>query len=1124
MTSQEANWGERDFFVSYEQGDFRWAVWIAWQLEAAGYSVLVQSWDFVPGTNWIKVMQEGVSSSARVLVVLSPSYIASVFGGAEWQAIWAGDPTGASRRVIPVRVAPCDRPGLLSGIVGIDIFDVAESTAKERLHQAIRDAVAGRAKPRIAPAFPGPGPAAVMAPAPPFPGSEPVSEDGRRYEGGREMQVDRTASSPDRLMKVVSKDDGLGVTQGPWENARLDLAPLWVGPKHQLQDFLSRPGLSRQVHQALSPRHDGATPTALIRGDGGTGKTQLAASIWGDETANTAASRVRFALWVTAISQTAIVTAFSDAAIQLGLAAMGDDHERNAGVLLRWLETTTIPWLVVLDDLYEPIHLQGLWPSGPSGRVVVTTRSRDALLRASGRSWIDVDVFTNEEAETYLQMRLAASPLGGGVFDEATELIQDLGRLPLALSRAARVIENDAITCATFRSLLANRARAMLDTLVPDNIHARAVALTWSVATQSADKRVPLGAASPLAVLVSLLNPNGIPEAVIAANACVEFVKSRCETSTSSARDWTWDDVRRALRNLHIFWVVTHDLSNPSYHFLRMHALAQRETWDEARREDPTIREPAIRAASASLLEVWPPVETDALVSEHLRACVAALRDAAEELMWLPMPDEALFRSGRSLDNYGLITQGIAYWADLIKRASAYLPANHAGMLRLKHHLQHFRGQVGKHDSARRELEAIAEGLARAVGADHEFTLHCRHDAAHWQGESGDPRGAMESFDALVDTCADVLGPQHLQTLATRYEAAHWHGRAGNTARAVRELIDLIPEQALALGELHPDTLTSRGDLAHWRGESGDTAGAVADFEALFRDRRRELGARHFHTLGTRHSLARWLGEDGRPARAANELAVLLIDMQKVLGPDHPEVLGARHSGAYWRGEAGDSPGAAKLFEELLVDEERILGQDHPSVLMARVQLAEWRARSGVPGATTSVVGELDRLYRNQLERLGPNHSETLTTRGEMAHWRGVLGDAAGALADLEALTRDREQILGPLHRHTLGTKHSLARWRGESGDAQGAVLALDRLVQDMSRNLQIDHTDILGARRSLAYWRYLSGDRVNGVAEMERLLQDEIRVLGADHRDVLDTDLILREWRRELRDSESDL
>ncbi|MGH3799245.1 MAG: toll/interleukin-1 receptor domain-containing protein [Pseudonocardiaceae bacterium] len=58
-----------DFFISYSPADERWATWIAWQLEAAGHRTLLQSWNFVPGTNFIDFMDRGVRDSAVVVAV-----------------------------------------------------------------------------------------------------------------------------------------------------------------------------------------------------------------------------------------------------------------------------------------------------------------------------------------------------------------------------------------------------------------------------------------------------------------------------------------------------------------------------------------------------------------------------------------------------------------------------------------------------------------------------------------------------------------------------------------------------------------------------------------------------------------------------------------------------------------------------------------------------------------------------------------------------------------------------------------------------------------------------------------------------------------------------------------------
>jgi hypothetical protein len=163
---------EWDFFVSYTQADRAWAEWVAWTLEEAGHRVLVQAWDFVPGSNWVQRMQDGVTGAARTVAVLSPDYLGSVFGGAEWQAAWAADPAGRERRLLTVRVVDCERPGLLGQVVGIDLFGVAEAKAQTRLRDMVARAIAGRGKPATAPEFPGARGRAIRQEAR-FPGALP---------------------------------------------------------------------------------------------------------------------------------------------------------------------------------------------------------------------------------------------------------------------------------------------------------------------------------------------------------------------------------------------------------------------------------------------------------------------------------------------------------------------------------------------------------------------------------------------------------------------------------------------------------------------------------------------------------------------------------------------------------------------------------------------------------------------------------------------------------------------------------------------------------------------------------------------------------------------------------------
>ena len=155
----------RHFFVSYNKADRAWAEWIAWQLEQAGFSTIIQAWDFRPGSNFILEMQKAASEAERTVAVLSPDYLTALYTQPEWAAAFAQDPTGEKGTLVPVRVRECELKGLLAPIIYIDLLGRNEIAAGEVLLAGVRHE---RYVPSTPPHFPGSAPASATK-APRFP-------------------------------------------------------------------------------------------------------------------------------------------------------------------------------------------------------------------------------------------------------------------------------------------------------------------------------------------------------------------------------------------------------------------------------------------------------------------------------------------------------------------------------------------------------------------------------------------------------------------------------------------------------------------------------------------------------------------------------------------------------------------------------------------------------------------------------------------------------------------------------------------------------------------------------------------------------------------------------------------
>ncbi|MBS0154220.1 MAG: toll/interleukin-1 receptor domain-containing protein [Nitrospira sp.] len=167
----------KDFFVSYNRHDCKWAEWIAWQLEEGGFSVIIQAWDFTG--NWIVAMDRAMREAERTVVVLSRHYIEALYTHSEWAEAFRRDPTGELDLLVPVKISPVTLTGILAQIVYVDLIEVAEDEARQRLLARVNRQ---RGKPMSPPRFPVADRVVheAMVRRPPYPAAEEDTEQLRR--------------------------------------------------------------------------------------------------------------------------------------------------------------------------------------------------------------------------------------------------------------------------------------------------------------------------------------------------------------------------------------------------------------------------------------------------------------------------------------------------------------------------------------------------------------------------------------------------------------------------------------------------------------------------------------------------------------------------------------------------------------------------------------------------------------------------------------------------------------------------------------------------------------------------------------------------------------------------------
>jgi tetratricopeptide (TPR) repeat protein len=768
---------------------------------------------------------------------------------------------------------------------------------------------------------------------------------------------------------------------------------------------------------------------------GGTGKTQLAVefthAMWNTRT-------VEILIWVNAASRESVITGFAQAANTVDASQPDEGAETAAARFVSWLAHTRRPWALVIDDLAELSDLEDLWPSGASGRVLITSRlpasafedatAEGGPAQASTAEGMNLRVvpvpgLNRREALDYVTSRLSDYP---DQRIEALDLGEDLNGLPLALAQATAAMSARRQGCREYRALLAERIGHM--PAVPGA--SAAVLATWSIAAECAHQLPPAGLAWPALVLAAMLDHHGVPGAVLTSPAACGYIAGR--PSTANAADQNM--VRAAINNLAQAGLVTIDPVSP-VRTVQMHASAQAAVRAYLPAAD---LEQVVLAAADALLETWPDGDgagtgavaqgpfQQAQLEQALRDCAATLRASDGGLLWKPEAHPLLFRAGLSLEHSRLSEAAITYWKSMVATSTRLLGPAHANAV-----------------VARDRLAAAYEAA----------------------GKSAD---AIAVFQTALAEREQHQGAEHPETIAARAHLAHAYQSAGRPADAIGLYERTVADSARLLGAAHPVTLDARASLAETYQASGEPREAIAAYEALLADAEHHLGVGHPTTLGARASLGAAYAASGRAKDAIGQFQRALSDQERMYGPDHPDTIAARASLASAYRSAGKQKDAIGQYDRVLADRERVSGADHPDTIAARANLA-YAYRSA--GRLREAVPLYERTLADRMRVQGADHRDTLTARSNLAACYQQARRLTDAIPQYEKALADSERMLGPGDMETLTTRCNLASAYYTAGRLSDVVAVLQRALTDCERYLGPDHqmTDTVRANLEAA-------------------------------------------------------
>jgi tetratricopeptide (TPR) repeat protein len=1022
----------KDFLIGYTHADQRWAEWIAWHLEEAGYHTKLQAWDFFAGSNFVLEMDAAARQATRTIVVLSPDYFTFQITPSEWAAAFRRDPTADQGRLLPIRVRPCDVEGQLGQIIYIDLVDRDEATARARLLQGVTHE---QRKPSSPPIFPSEFHTSQSSKRPSYPGALPA---------------------------------------------------IWNIPHPRNPYFTGREELLRRLAASLRAGETvGISQPQAVHGLGGVGKSQIAL-----EYAYRYYQDYDAVLWTRADTQEALISGFVVFASLLELPVQEErDQLKIVQAVKHWLTSHT-RWLLILDNADDLALVRDFLPPAGRGHTLLTTRAA-----SMGRLAHPIEVDTLDvEPGALLLLRRADLLAPDALLEQAEaseratalQITHELGGLPLALDQAGAYIEETLCSLADYLHLYRiHRADLLKERggLVSD--HPQPVATTWSLSFVQVQERS--NTAADLLRVCAFLYPDAIPEEIftdgaaelgpnvqaVAQNPLVlnqaigvllsysllkrqpeEHLLSMNRLVQAVLKDGMNEDTQvqwaeRVVRVVNQRFPNPQDVATwPRCQLYLPHAMvcaALIQQWDMTFTqavlllnqtgsylneraqyvEAETLMEHAVaineRILGPSHLDLATNYNNLALLyhdqgkyelSEALLQRALAIREKVLESNH-PKIAMSLNNLATHYYNQGEYQQAEPLYQRALSINEQILGPNHPGVATNLNNLAELYRIQGKYEQAEPLYQRALTIREQSLDSHHPDVAQSLNNLAGLYIDQGKYDQAESLYQRALSINEQILGPNHPGVAINLNNLAELYRIQGKYEQA-----EPLYQRALAifeqtLGPDHPNVAQSLNNLALLNKNQGKYEQAEPLYQRALAIFEQKLGPNHPNVAQSLNNLALLYRIQGKYEQAEILMQRAITIRQQNPDPSHIDLVRNLNNLALLYKSQGKYEQAEPLYQRALAIREQRLGQNHPDVAQSLNNQAVLSYQQGE-------YEQAEHLYQRALsifeQTLGPNHPNIAYSLNNLAALNYQQGEYEQAEHLYQRALSIFEQALGPNH------------------------------------------------------------------------------------------------------------